>query len=443
MLEMSDNSEEGTMEHVLIQDIPTYDGDNVRIKGWVSHHRSSGKLIFIEVRDGSGMIQCVAFKNDITEEMFETAKHLTIETSIIVEGVVRRDERSVFGYELGVTGLYVINEPVAEFPITPKEHGVAFLMENRHLWLRSTRQVAIMRIRSNVVKYARNFLEKEGFILFDTPIFTPSACEGTSTLFEADYFDAKAYLTQSGQLYCEAGAMALGRVYSFGPTFRAEKSKTRRHLTEFWMVEPEAAFFDLDMDMDLAEGFVEYIVSNVLSDNRAELSILERDTSPLEKVKRPFPRITYNQALEILHDNNYDIAWGDDFGGDEETVISNRFDRPVMIHRYPAACKAFYMKNDPVRPDVSLNVDMLAPEGYGEIIGGGQREDDYNTLVTKIEAHDMDQSAFEWYLDLRRYGSVPHAGFGLGIERTVAWICGLKHVRETIPFPRLMDRMKP
>ena len=431
------------MEYALIRQIPSIGEGPITIKGCVNHLRTSGKLVFIEVRDGSGVIQCVVFKGDVDENTFETAKRLSQETSLSIDGNIRRDNRSKMGFEIGVTGLAVIQQPPEEFPISPKEHGVAFLMDNRHLWLRSSRQVAILKVRATIIGAAREYLDSQGFTLFDTPVFTPAACEGTTTLFETDYFDEKAYLTQSGQLYAEAGAMALGRVYSFGPTFRSEKSKTRRHLTEFWMVEPEAAFFDLDLDMELAENFVMHIVRSVLERNRAELELLERDIPELEKVQLPFPRISYDEAIDILDRNNFPVTWGDDFGGDEETVISNAFSSPVLIHRYPTAIKAFYMKNDPVRPDLALCVDMIAPEGYGEIIGGGQREDDYDTLLGKIRAHNLDVEPFRWYLDLRRYGSVPHAGFGLGIERTVSWICGLKHVRETIPFPRLMDRIRP
>lgn len=431
------------MQYALIRQIPSVGEGPVTIKGWVSHLRVSGKLVFIEVRDGTGVIQCVVFKGDVDENTFETAKRLSQETSLSIDGIIRRDNRSKMGFEIGVTGLTVIHQPPEEFPISPKEHGVAFLMDNRHLWLRSSRQVAILKVRATIIDAAREYLDSQGFTLFDTPVFTPAACEGTTTLFETEYFDERAYLTQSGQLYAEAGAMALGRVYSFGPTFRSEKSKTRRHLTEFWMVEPEAAFFDLDMDMELAENFVMHIVSSVLKRNRAELELLERDIPTLEKVRLPFPRISYDEAIEILNRNNFPVTWGDDFGGDEETVISNTFSSPVLIHRYPTAVKAFYMKNDPARPELALCVDMIAPEGYGEIIGGGQREDDYDTLLRKIHAHNLDVEPFQWYLDLRKYGSVPHAGFGLGIERTVSWICGLKHVRETIPFPRLMDRIRP
>lgn len=435
--------EYAAMNDVLIRQISEYENEDVCLKGWVVHHRSSGKLVFIELRDGTGIIQCVMFKNDVEESVFEQAKHLPIETSLIIKGVVRRDNRAKIGYEIGVKEIEILHIPETEYPISPKEHGVAYLLDLRHLWLRSSRQVSIMKVRNTIIDSIHNFFQKEGFIRFDTPIFTPSACEGTTTLFATDYFDDKAYLTQSGQLYLEAGAMALGKVYSFGPTFRAEKSKTRRHLTEFWMVEPEAAFFDLGMNMTVAENFVAYIVQQVLERNSDDLEYLERDCRLLEKVKTPFPKITYDDAIDILKQHDFPIQWGDDFGGDEETIISNEFEKPLLIHRYPASCKAFYMKNDPERPEVALNCDMLAPEGYGEIIGGGQREDDYQTLRDKINHHGLEEKYFDWYLDLRKYGSVPHAGFGLGIERTVAWICGLKHVRETIPFPRLMDRMRP
>jgi len=431
------------MNYILIKHIPENDGAVVCIKGWVNHHRSSGKLIFIEIRDGSGSIQCVVFKGDISEDVFDMAKSITQESSVIVEGEVRQDPRSRIGYEIGVSNIELLHTITEEYPISPKEHGVAFLLDKRHLWLRSSRQNAILKIRATIIKAARDYLDDNDFVLFDAPVLTPTSCEGTSTLFETEYFNKSAYLTQSGQLYAEAGAMALGRVYSFGPTFRAEKSKTRRHLTEFWMVEPEASFFDLAMDMDLAEDFVMSIVTQVMKKNKAELEILERDISILEKVSLPFPRISYDEAIDILSKNGMKVQWGDDFGGDEETVLSNTFDSPVLIHRYPAECKAFYMKNDPERPELSLCCDMLAPEGYGEIIGGGQREDNHEVLLNKIKAHGLDTEPLQWYLDLRRYGSVPHAGFGLGIERTVGWICGLKHVRETIPFPRLMDRIWP
>ncbi len=430
------------MEHVYVSDIAKYEGQEVILKGWLYNKRSSGKLHFLQLRDGTGIIQCVVFKGDVPEEIFNLADKITQESSIIIQGVVRADKRSPIGYEIGVKGLKVV-QMAEDYPITPKEHGVAFLMEHRHLWLRSTRQHAILRIRSEIIKACRSYLDDNGFILIDAPIFTPAACEGTTTLFETDYFGEKAYLTQSGQLYMEAAAMAFGRVYCFGPTFRAEKSKTRRHLTEFWMVEPEMAYYDLNDDMDLAESLLEHIVKQVLKNKRRELETLERDISALEKIEKPFPRITYTEAIEILNKKGMTMTWGDDFGGDEETVLSKEFEKPVLVHRYPLQCKAFYMKADPQDPRLALCVDVLAPEGYGEIIGGGQREDDLKTLEQKIREHNLPMEAFKWYLDLRRYGSVPHAGFGLGIERTVAWICGLHHVRETIPFPRLMERITP
>ncbi|MBT4484694.1 MAG: asparagine--tRNA ligase [Candidatus Latescibacteria bacterium] len=431
------------MNNILIRQVQDYNTKSVIIKGWVSHYRSSGKVIFIELRDGTGIIQCVVFKDDVDSKSFESAKGLSLEASVTIYGVVRKDKRAKTGYEINVTNINIIQNSKEEYPISTKEHGVAFLLNHRHLWLRSSRQVAILKIRSTIINAIRNYLDNEGFMCFDTPIFTPSSCEDTTSLFETDYFNDKAYLTQSGQLYCEAGAMAFGKVYSFGPTFRAEKSKTRRHLTEFWMVEPEAAFYDLEMNISVAESFVAFIISQVIKENKQELEILERDISKLEKVQIPFPRITYDEAIDILLDNNHEIKWGEDFGGAEETILSEKYDKPLIIHRYPAECKPFYMKNDPERCELALNCDMLAPEGYGEIIGGGQREDDYDILYKKIKAHKLDLESFSWYLDLRKYGSVPHSGFGLGIERTVAWICGLKHVRETIPFPRLMDRVKP
>jgi len=429
-------------KHVYISEIGNYEGQDVCIKGWLYGKRSSGKLHFLQVRDGTGVIQAVIFKGDVSEELFETAGKTTQETSIEVLGTVKEDKRSPIGFEIGVKDFKVVSE-AEEYPITPKEHGVAFLLENRHLWLRSPKQLAIMKIRHRIIQTVRDFFNEKGFLLVDAPIFTPSACEGTTNLFETQYFDEKAYLTQSGQLYMEAAAMAFGKVYCFGPTFRAEKSKTRRHLTEFWMVEPEMAYFDLEMDMDLAEDFVEAIVQSVVKNNRHELEVLERDISKLENIKKPFPRMTYTEAVEFLKSKGREFEWGDDFGAEEETVISENFDKPVMIHRYPAECKAFYMKQDPENPKLAKCVDMLAPEGIGEIIGGGQREDDLDILLAKIKEHDLPQEAFEWYLDLRRFGSVPHSGFGLGIERTVGWLCGLHHVRETIPFPRMMERLRP
>lgn len=428
--------------HVYISEIGKYEGQDVCLKGWLYNKRSSGKLHFLQVRDGTGIIQAVVFKGDVSPETFETGDKIPQESSIEVYGTVKEDKRSPIGFEIGVKDLKLVSE-ANEYPITPKEHGVAFLLEHRHLWLRSPRQQAILKIRHNIIKTIRDYFNDNNFLLVDAPIFTPAACEGTTTLFETEYFDEKAYLTQSGQLYMEAAAMAFGKVYCFGPTFRAEKSKTRRHLTEFWMVEPEMAYYDLKMDMDLAEDFVETIVQSVVSRNRTELELLERDITRLENIKKPFPRITYDEAIEILRSKGKEVQWGDDFGGDEETVISENFDRPVLIHRYPAECKAFYMKQDPENQKLALCVDMIAPEGYGEIIGGGQREDNLDLLLAKIREHKLNQEAFEWYLDLRRYGSVPHAGFGLGIERTVGWLCGLHHVRETIPFPRMMERIKP
>jgi len=430
------------LKHVYISDIANYEGQDVCLKGWLYGKRSSGKLHFLQVRDGTGIIQAVIFKGDVSPEAFEIGDKISQETSIEVYGTVKEDKRSAIGFEIGVKDIKVIGES-HDYPITPKEHGVAFLMENRHLWLRSPRQHAIMKIRNEIINAVRNYFNNNGFLLVDAPIFTPAACEGTTNLFEVNYFDEKAYLTQSGQLYMEAAAMAFGKVYCFGPTFRAEKSKTRRHLTEFWMVEPEMAYFDLQMDMDLAEDFVEYVVQQVVKNRRKELEILERDVSKLENIKKPFPRITYDEAIQMLKDAGKEVEWGDDFGGDEETVISEKFDRPVLIHRYPAECKAFYMKQDPENAKLALCVDMIAPEGYGEIIGGGQREENLDVLLGKIKEHNLPEEAFYWYLDLRKYGTVPHSGFGLGIERTVSWLCGLHHVRETIPFARLMDRIKP
>jgi asparaginyl-tRNA synthetase len=384
----------------------------------------------------------VIFKNDVSEETFANADAVTQESSVRVSGIVAEDKRSPLGYELQAKSVEIV-QLAHDYPITKKEHGIDFLMEHRHLWLRSTRQHAILRIRHEIIRSIREFFDGRGFTLVDTPIFTPNAAEGTTNLFETDYFGESAYLTQSGQLYAEAGAMAFGKAYCFGPTFRAEKSKTRRHLTEFWMVEPEVAYFDLQDDMQLAEEFVSHIVQSVLKNRSRELKVIERDTSKLEQIKPPFPKIHYKEAAEILIKNGIDFKIGDDFGGTDETVISDQFDKPVIVHHYPAEIKAFYMKRDENEPQSALAMDMLAPEGYGEIIGGSQREDDYDTLLKRIKEHNLSEDAFKWYLDLRKYGSVPHAGFGLGVERTVSWICGLKHVRETIPFPRLMQRIYP
>lgn len=429
--------------HVYIEDIGRHDGADITIKGWLHNRRSSGKIHFLILRDGSGFLQAVMSKAAVGDALFEVAGHLSQETSVIVRGTVRADQRAPGGYELDVQALDVVGAS-HDYPITPKEHGVDFLLDRRHLWMRAERQQAILRVRHEVVNAVRDFFNARGFILTDTPIFTPAACEGTSTLFPVQYFDDQtAFLTQSGQLYLESTAMALGRVYSFGPTFRAEKSKTRRHLTEFWMVEPEVAYASLDDVMDLAEALVVSVVARVLDRRAHELRVLERDTSRLESVRSPFPRLTYDDAVRSLQQQGLPIEWGGDFGGPDETALSAQFDRPVLVHRYPAAVKAFYMKPDPLRPELALGVDMLAPEGYGEIIGGGERLADLDLLLARIQEHGLPQEAFEWYLDLRRYGTVPHGGFGMGIERLVAWICKLEHVRETIPFPRLMYRLYP
>ncbi len=430
------------MSHVYIQDVADHVGQEITIKGWLRHRRSSGKIHFLVVRDGTGDLQAVVSKGTVGDEPFAAAAALTQESSVILTGTLKADARAHGGYELDVTKIEPVQ--VAEpFPIQPKEHGVGFLMEHRHLWLRSSRQHAVLRIRHEIIRACRNFFDERGFILVDAPIFTPNACEGTTTLFQTDYFDEKAYLTQSGQLYSEATAAALGKVYCFGPTFRAEKSKTRRHLMEFWMVEPEVAYAELPDMMDLAEAFLSHIVERVLATRRAELAVLERDVAKLERIVAPFPRITYEEAVARLQQKGNPIQHGDDFGGDEETLLSNEFDRPVIVHRYPSAIKAFYMQNDPARPDLALCMDVLAPEGYGEIIGGGQRIHEYEKLLCRIREHKLPEEAFRWYLDLRRYGSVPHAGFGMGIERAVAWICGLEHVRETIPFPRMLYKLYP
>ena len=429
--------------HVYIEDIGKHEGEDVTIKGWLHNRRSSGKIHFLTVRDGSGFIQAVMSKAAVGDDLFKAADHLSQETSVIVTGTARADTRAPSGYEIDVKGVEVVGAS-HDYPITPKEHGVDFLLDRRHLWIRSERQQAILRIRHEIINAVRDFFNTRGFILADTPIFTPAACEGTTTLFPAQYFDDQtAYLTQSGQLYNEANAMALGRVYCFGPTFRAEKSKTRRHLTEFWMVEPEVAYADLNDVMDLAEDLVVSVVARVLETRRRELTIIERDVTKLGAVQKPFPRISYDEAVKRLQAKGLPIQWGGDFGGPDETTLSEEYDRPVLVHRYPAAIKAFYMKPDPDRADLALGVDMLAPEGYGEIIGGGERLADLDLLLQRIEEHHLPQDAFEWYLDLRRYGSVPHGGFGMGIERVVSWICKLDHVRETIPYPRMLYRLYP
>ena len=430
------------MESIQVADIGRYEGREVVLRGWLYNKRSSGKLHFLQLRDGSGVVQCVVFKGDVESELFERCDHLPQESSLVVHGQVRQEARSPIGYEVGVRHLEVVQE-AEPYPITPKEHGVSFLLDHRHLWLRSMRPGAILKIRSEIGKACRDFMEEHDFVLVDAPIFTPAACEGTSTLFETAYFDETAYLTQSGQLYMEAAAMALGKVYCFGPTFRAEKSKTRRHLTEFWMIEPEMAYCDLEGAMALAEDMVLYVLGRVLDRRREELKLLERDTAKLEQVSRPFPRLTYDEAVERLTALGSGIEWGSDLGGDDETLLASEFESPVFVHRYPSAVKAFYMKEEAQDRRLALCMDLLAPEGYGEIIGGGQREDDLAVLQHKIATHQLPEEAFSWYLDLRRYGSVEHAGFGMGIERVVAWLCGVKHVRETIPFPRMMQRLYP
>src|SRR6266481_7649675 len=419
-----------------IAEVGRHDGEAVTIRGWLYNKRESGKLIFPIFRDGTGVIQGVAPKNQVSPETFETLKNLTDESSVIVTGKVRSDKRAPGGYELDVVDVQVVQRVPEDdpFPIARKEHGIDFLMENRHLWVRTPRQCAILRVRAEIVRAARNFFDERGFTLTDPPILTPAACEGTSTLFSVDYFDDEAFLTQSGQLYIEATAMALGKVYSFGPTFRAEKSKTRRHLTEFWMVEPEAAYVEMDEAMELAEGLVTAIVQSVLKDKPRELEMLKRDTTKLENVRPPFPRISYEDAIGVLQKHGNPAKFGDDFGGDEETIISKEFDRPVLIHHYPSAMKAFYMQPDAQRPELALAFDMIAPEGYGEIIGGSQRIHDYDLLLKRLREHNLPEESFQWYLDLRRFGSVPHSGFGMGLERTVAWICGTEHIREVIPF---------
>jgi asparaginyl-tRNA synthetase len=425
---------------VRVSELDKHIGQEVTLRGWVYSKRSSGKIKFLMLRDGSGTVQAVFVKGVVSDAGFEAFEKLTQETSLVLTGIVKTSPRG--GIELDAKELEILQIAV-DFPIGPKEHGPDFLLSNRHLWLRSRKPHAALRIRHRFVKAVRDFFDNDGFTLMDAPIFTPSACEGTTTLFETEYFEEKAYLTQSGQLYGEAGAMAFGKVYCFGPTFRAEKSKTRRHLTEFWMVEPEVAFNDLDANMELAERFLEYTIQTVLKDCKAELAVLERDTTKLENVKAPFPRISYDEAVERLNAAGVKFEWGGDFGAPEETTIAQMFDKPVFVHRFPAAIKAFYMKPDPLNPKVALGVDCLAPEGYGEIIGGGQREEDVEALVTRLKAHGLREEDFSWYIDLRKFGSVPHAGFGLGIERTVAWICGLEHLREAAAFPRMMYRLRP
>ncbi len=430
------------MPDTYIENVAAFEGQNVTLRGWVHNRRSSGKLQFIILRDGTGLIQCLAFKGNFSPDQFDALAQLTQESSLEVDGVVQKDPRSPGGFEIDLKNVRVL-QASENFPITPKEHGVAFLMEHRHLWLRSARQRAILKIRHEIIKACRTYLDDHGFTLVDTPIFTPNACEGTTTLFETEYFDQHAFLTQSGQLYNEATAAALGKVYCFGPTFRAEKSKTRRHLMEFWMVEPEVAFATLEDVMDLTERFVCFIVERVLDQRRNELETLERDTAPLERVQLPFSRLSYDDAVRSLQDAGSELQWGSDFGGADETILSEKQDKPLFVHGYPSQIKAFYMQPDPDRKELSLSVDLLAPEGYGEIVGGGQRIHDHALLLERLEQHGLSPEPFQWYLDLRKYGSVPHSGFGMGIERVVAWICNLTHVRETIAFPRMLYRIYP
>jgi asparaginyl-tRNA synthetase len=434
------------MQRITISEAATHQGESIEIAGWLYNLRKSGKIVFPIVRDGTGLMQCVAVKSQLPEDVFETLKNLTQESSLIVRGKVRAEARAAGGFEMDVEGVEIVQRvPESDpYPITPKEHGVEFLMDRRHLWLRSQRQHAIIRVRHEIIKAVRDYFDSHGFTLVDTPIFTPAACEGTTTLFEVNYFDDdKAYLTQSGQLYNEATAMAFGKVYTFGPTFRAEKSKTRRHLTEFLMVEPEMAYATLEDVKRVAEEMILFVVGRVLENRQPELKTLERDVSKLEAVSAPFPRLSYDEAVKILQAHGSEIQWGGDFGGADETILTQQFDRPIMVDRYPSAIKAFYMQPDPERPEVALGVDVLAPEGYGEIIGGGERVNDAALLIRRIEEHGLPPAAFDWYLDLRKFGSVPHGGFGMGIERCVAWICGLEHVRETIAFPRMLYRLRP
>ncbi|PYV92472.1 MAG: asparagine--tRNA ligase [Acidobacteria bacterium] len=436
------------MPFVYINEISKFQGQEVTVKGWLYNIRSSGKIIFPILRDGTGLLQAIVLKNAVSPELFERAKELTQESSLEVTGTVRKvpeGKTAPGGHELDVKDLKIGQLIPADqpFPITPKEHGIEFLMDYRHLWIRSSRQHAILKVRHEIIRAVRNFFDDRGFTLVDTPIFTPAACEGTTTLFEVGYFDEKAYLTQSGQLYNEATAAAFGKVYCFGPTFRAEKSKTRRHLTEFWMVEPEVAYATLEDIMALAEDFITHIVKSVLQHRRSELEVLERDISKLEGIEPPFPRVSYDEAVQSLKASGSNIEWGGDFGGADETLLSQQYDRPILVHRYPAQVKAFYMEPDANRPELALCVDVLAPEGYGEIIGGGQRASRLELVTQRIQEHQLPPEAFDWYLDLRKYGTFPHAGFGMGIERAVAWICGLEHVRETIPFPRMLYRLRP
>lgn len=430
------------MEQVYIVDLKNHVGQTVTVKGWLYNNRSSGKIQFMQIRDGTGVVQGVLVAKEIGEALFKTCDRIPQESSIIVTGTVREDKRAPSGFELTLSDVKLVHES-QPYPIALQAHGTGFLIENRHLWLRSKKQVATLRVRAEIIKAIRTFFDTRGFTLIDAPILTPAACEGTSTLFEVGYFDDKAYLTQSGQLYMEAAAMALGKVYCFGPTFRAEKSKTRKHLTEFWMMEPEIAYADLDDVMQLSEDMIVFIVQEVLQNRREDLKTLERDTKPLARIKSPFPRVSYDEMVKLLNQWGHKFEWGNDLGAPEETLLGEKYEQPVMIHRYPAAGKAFYMDPDPKNPKLALCVDVIAPEGFGELIGGSQRISDLKLLEERIEQHNLPREAFQWYLDLRKYGSVPHAGFGLGLERTVAWLCGSQHIRECIPFPRMLYRIYP
>ena len=429
-------------ESIYIADLGAHEGETVTVRGWLYNKRSSGKIAFMQLRDGTGTVQAVATPQDVDETSWNLIGEVTQESSIIVTGSVRADARSPTGFELGVE-LVEIVQMAPEYPISPKEHGTEFLMDHRHLWLRSSSQVAALRVRSKVIHICRSYYHDRGFVLIDSPILTPISVEGTTTLFSTDYFGENAYLTQSGQLYLEPACMAHGRVYCFGPTFRAEKSKTRRHLIEFWMLEPEVAYATLDDAMELAEDFISHVVQTALVECKYELEVLNRDTTTLERVVKPFPRILYDEAVEILREAGQDFEWGGDFGGGHETIISEAFDRPVLVHRFPTAIKAFYMEPDPERQELALAMDMIAPEGYGEIIGGSQRIHDHDLLLSRIRENGLNEKHYEWYLDVRRYGSVPHSGFGMGLERVIAWITGVPHLRETIPYPRLLGRLTP
>ncbi len=429
-------------ESIYIVDLGAHEGETVTIRGWLYNKRSSGKIAFMQLRDGTGTVQAVATPQDVDETSWNLIGDVTQESSVIVTGSVRADSRSPTGFELGVELVEVVHM-APEYPISPKGHGTEFLMDHRHLWLRSSSQIAALRVRSKVIHICRSYYHDRGFVLIDSPILTPTSVEGTTTLFSTDYFGENAYLTQSGQLYLEPACMAHGRVYCFGPTFRAEKSKTRRHLIEFWMLEPEVAYATLDDAMELAEDFISHVVQTALVECKDELEVLNRDTTTLERVVTPFPRILYDEAVEILREAGQEFEWGADFGGGHETIISEAFDRPVLVHRFPTAIKAFYMEPDPERPELALAMDMIAPEGYGEIIGGSQRIHDHDLLLSRIRENGLNEKHYQWYLDVRRYGSVPHSGFGMGLERVVAWITGVPHLRETIPYPRLLGRLTP